>query len=427
MSIDLDEIYEVIDSIGNSNYSFRLNLDDDDLNTFHNLIVYKKVGSSSPNVYVLEFVINDDILDEFIFFQDFGKFAGTIKRYSLEDFNTSISKSSKFSNAKQPNPDDCPCDEDTIEPNDNTNNGGGSVPNSSTDNPPPSDGDCGLVRYVMGCSGSNGDFWHLSSACGPKDYTNTMYVRHCGIDDPDVILYLKNYPDDCQNSCEDEIIDLTALLPPNQENQEGCIKLNNLLTNVEFKNAISHLKTSVQNNETFERGYEISKNSDGVINTNPKVGGFGGVGLDSGGDIIGGMHTHTSSGYPMFSGFDIVTLRAYYLNGLNTNSSLKHTDVFSVVVTNEGTYAITISAYNMLSYIANITDNNTRGSDLDDILQYLYDNDSNGSPEADLLKFFNSITPIPAIKLYQLNFDGTQFEELSLKPNSNTSTTVPCE
>ncbi|MDP5158074.1 MAG: hypothetical protein NWQ07_05800 [Flaviramulus sp.] len=252
-------------------------------------------------------------------------------------------------------------------------------------------------------------------------------MRHCGIDDPDVILYLKNYPDDCQNSCEDEIIDLTALLPPNQENQEGCIKLNNLLTNVEFKNAISHLKTSVQNNETFERGYEISKNSDGVINTNPKVGGFGGVGLDSGGDIIGGMHTHTSSGYPMFSGFDIVTLRAYYLNGLNTNSSLKHTDVFSVVVTNEGTYAITISAYNMLSYIANITDNNTRGSDLDDILQYLYDNDSNGSPEADLLKFFNSITPIPAIKLYQLNFDGTQFEELSLKPNSNTSTTVPCE
>ncbi|MBE9490117.1 MAG: hypothetical protein IMY67_07490, partial [Bacteroidetes bacterium] len=204
----------------------------------------------------------------------------------------------------------------------------------------------------------------------------------------------------------------------------------------EFSSALSNLQQEALNptGNASERGFEVLKDANGVISTNFVQGGFDGVKLGTGGDIIGGMHIHTASGNPMFSGQDIVQLRNTYHNGHVSNSGLYHEDVFSVLVVKDGagtkTYAISISNYNLLLYLANTVDNNSGGIDLDKKLQNKYDNTINGENAnaymQDLLNFINGITPSVAINLFKLNNAGTAFETVTLDTGNNNPIATPC-
>lgn len=111
-SLDLDNIVEVIDSLGNTNYTFRLKVNDDDTATFYNLIVNESITSTEPSIYVHKFVSNDDTLQAFIESgYNLDAFVGKIQKYSLSNF---LASNPNYSITNKGEVDDCICGEITL-------------------------------------------------------------------------------------------------------------------------------------------------------------------------------------------------------------------------------------------------------------------------------------------------------------------------
>ncbi len=339
--------------------------------------------------------------------------------------------------------------------------GGNNPPPTGGGNNPPSGG-CTILILIIDCGGTNSNTPHDPLACdGPNGPNNG---------DPSTQTYDIVIIIDCpQNIQGDETIQniLRAPCPPNvpeecflpngdpcpfgcdangdcapdpndpvNENNETsiftqietpCQKLNELVTNTNFNSALSNLQAKVINTPNgTEVGYEVSKNN-GVVNFNyVNDGGYFGVILKHGGDIIGGMHYHPPGwGQSMFSADDINKLYKYTFFATNHLNN-----IFTLVVTDMGTFALTIKNRNLLGYIINTIGVDGLQGKLDGYYDDPTGNQGTNKFTGGLLKVFKEIKdtynlPGDALELYELNTQGTEFKKVTLD-NTNEPIKSSC-
>lgn len=129
ITIELDEIMQVIDTIGNVNYTFRINLNDDDPTTFYNLTVNENTQGEENISYVVKYNIDQSALQQWQDNNhDFAYFTGTVYRYNVDDFFNGNTESSRVNIKNSRNPiDTCPCNIEIVnDGNGNPGSGGGS-------------------------------------------------------------------------------------------------------------------------------------------------------------------------------------------------------------------------------------------------------------------------------------------------------------
>ena len=214
-----------------------------------------------------------------------------------------------------------------------------------------------------------------------------------------------------------------------------CSKLNDYLTDPDFKAAIDDLETRLNQQGTGqerEDGYEISMDATtGNITTNFVAGEYDRTDLQHGGNIIGGMHIHHADGYPLFSGQDLQKLLQVY--NKNTNAGKTPHDMLSVVVTKVNgqnkVFVVTIEHFVVFRTIVLSTlKDNLLVNDLN--RKYRRANDSTLGHAGALLnqmeEYYEKLNlPYKGLNLFQLNDTGTAFEKITLNQN-NEAESNPC-
>ena len=136
-SLDLDAIMEVVDTIGATNYSFRITNIEDDGFSLYNLVVHTDEYGNVKTPYIIKYTMEESFANAYYNGTKlFDEFTGVISRYSIDAFLNS--HHSKY--AKTEPTLDCPCDQ--IEVNNGTNfpfggvggAGGGLFPNNGNNN-----------------------------------------------------------------------------------------------------------------------------------------------------------------------------------------------------------------------------------------------------------------------------------------------------
>jgi len=186
---DDDNIMEVIDTLNNTNYSFKFVYPNTPVGTFYNLVVGKTPEGENKTPYVLKYVCNDVSLDAFIDSNfNFGSFKGTMSIHKYSDFfelGSILKIDPNCSPNYDENGDPIPCDTTGIDGSstgssggggDETNDTGGSNDtsyNSTGDpNPGPDGSDSGSSSTSDsgsdGSSGGSGASPCVSSECYPS-------------------------------------------------------------------------------------------------------------------------------------------------------------------------------------------------------------------------------------------------------------------
>lgn len=222
------------------------------------------------------------------------------------------------------------------------------------------------------------------------------------------------------------------------ENELECYGVQDLLDDTNFMNALNTLPS--QTSEDEEYGYAITR-TNGTINSGSMItGDWNGIELGNGGDIIGGQHTHTAIGYPMFSAADIYTLFNFYLKVVPNQTVSQH-DVFLTLTTQGAnqteTYMIKIKDFTMLRSIIQqyeLHPSNRRAMRNFDIkLSSGYTSNNANTNMRELLQTFEAIKsefnmPSSALYLYKLNSSNNTFEKVQLdgSNSSNPPIKTPC-
>ena len=434
--IDINNIMQVIDNFGNTNYTFRVNFEDNDPTTFYNLIINKNFESNTNISYILKYKIDEEHLQDWINNDyDFSYFSGYLYRYNINDFidnltfNRTTSKNSPV--------DTCPCNIEPIDGSSGTSGGSSSGSGSGSGGIGGTFTICRneIFTFENPCNDINpDDQWTTAhgptSTCSGSPGPTNIVVRVCETVSTSMSSVAnKNTEDDCLNPCDnapnDSNGDIGLLLPLPVD---PCKTLNALLTHTTITNALSTLNAKrIQNNTSNnpnEYGFEVS-NINSTINTNGVQGMHSEVKLRHGSNIIGGMHIHTDNGDPMFSAQDIRKLYFYYM----TKDSPKTTDeVFSILHSDIGTFAITINNLQALGAFVN------NFKKLERKLTNIYGNSTfTNDYTRRFLKGLKALQedfdyPVGAINLHQLNSAGTAFEKVTLDPTNNDNDPIktPC-
>jgi len=346
--INFDNIIQVIDQLGNTNYTFILEVKDNDPTTFYNLIVNESQTSTEPHITIHKFVSDPSSLENFINSNyNFEKFNGKILKYNLPNF---LSSHTDYLSKSTTAIDDCLCSEIPISggsgygsggstnpvgggPGGPISGGGGSDPSNPFDN-------CDTYMYVSECATT--DRWHLESNCGDSSTAKySMPVLVCG-GEPDVYLNKQSSKiDDCNNPCEGTGSGGTAaiLLPLNQFEliEDHCPDLKNIIdTNkANAKPFLENLKTTVD--QEGENGVSMKKDGDTYTNTNLPTTTTNQIGIPMGGANYAAAHSHPSlTTYPMFSWNDIYVLLNLYLRA---ESSVRNEVTFMLASKNHPLFA----------------------------------------------------------------------------------------
>ena len=291
--------------------------------------------------------------------------------------------------------------------------------------------ECKVDRFVRGCSGTGSAEWHLARECGVPEGQRPSNVQY-------------NFRMECfptqkssggraSGGCGDEDV----ILIENDADADLFEEMNLLLYNPAFQNALATIQTNASGSD--ETGYEIAQNPDtGAIATNYVVGNSNFIRLKQGGDIVGGIHNHTNFGSKMFSASDIAVLLNYFLKNENRiNSDVSPQDVFTVIVVPGGnnstkTYALRIRDYFSLAGLFN----NVGLSELNSTLEYAYNNRFALENQSKYEKGFLSVieeyknkglingSPLAP---YELNAEGSSFEEVTLSDNGDLNSNTPCD
>ncbi len=247
--LDIEDIVEVIDTIGNTNYSFRIsNIDDDGLSVY-NLVVHTDDDGNTNTPYVVKYTMEEDFANAYYTnTKDFGEFTGTISRYTIDAFLSS--HSTKY--AKDTPILDCPCDETSVE-NGGTNTGGTGNSGSGSNDP---DGDttsgtgdgtssggggfsaCTLIIVVSPCSCPG----HHTNACGCAILyggTNASYAFEY---DCSAKSFQQKGSDDCPQDTNG-----------NCPEDDGYVGVN---TNLEFFDEQVFIDDDFKNNECLKSVYD---------------------------------------------------------------------------------------------------------------------------------------------------------------------------
>lgn len=199
-----------------------------------------------------------------------------------------------------------------------------------------------------------------------------------------------------------------------QDTPKDCVRLNHLLSSSEYSDALADIQENADGD--VERGYDIIS-TDGVISTNFVPGTGGDVELNHGGNIIGGIHNHTTDGYSMFSGEDILKLYTYSV----ANPTAEVKSISTTVVTQVGTFSLTINDRSMLSYILNTESIGLKG--LNDLLNGKYQKATTANDfKKALLDVFKEIQegkgmPDNPVNLYEFDSFSNSFKLVTLDSN----------
>lgn len=441
--IDTSIIKALEDLQGNRVYTFKIIPFTPSNGIFHNLIVVTDYDANIIKSYIKSYESFEN--------KKIGvDFNGKVSKHNLDG---TLVNDIVFYQGKANGPDCTPC-EDVTDDTDTNNHGGSTSGDSDDTTNDPTDTDTDSTSGTSGGGGSS------SASSGPGSTSSSASnASNSGTGGENISITIIPCP--CEGHSLEEpctchtpptiIIDIGAALNHKnaasaiplpcceedvaviEEEDTPCQKLNTLLNDSNFANALSDIQQGADGDS--ERGYEISKDDNGNISTNFVQGGFDETDLATGGDIIGGIHNHTEdNGHPIFSGQDISMMQFYYLHNQNRppNGNLVPGDIASVVVGQNGTYAMTINNYFTLTNLLN-----TIGvRKLTRKLNNAYDRNTGWQGPSKytkaLLKTINkllskhNIQGTPPISLYKLNQDGTAFEEITLDENNEPNAPQAC-
>ncbi|WP_346880772.1 hypothetical protein [uncultured Algibacter sp.] len=176
---NFDEILEVVDTLGHTNYSINFSMVDTPYNVMYNLVVGVDALGQKTNPLILKLTSDKDSYKSWAENNfDFSHFTGTL---DLHKFSSFFGDFTRFKNTTSKNDciqfdaqgDPIPCNRNRIEggnpnsgggrPNGGRNTGGGSGVVTTPDN---SGSGCTINTYWRTCGGSNEYDAHGSSTCG---------------------------------------------------------------------------------------------------------------------------------------------------------------------------------------------------------------------------------------------------------------------
>jgi hypothetical protein len=176
--IDLEQIFEVIDTLDNANYTFLVDDEDGDIFTFTNLVVKKREDGSIDPPYLLRYTVDSLHRDEFLQSGlSMEHFTGMISKRFLTNFSSQQESSANLGGEYDANTTE-PCDYDS-----RATGGGGEI--GWTDPIPPDDGGStggGFIRCEFVTLAEEVTTCYRSDiGDGPRCTTVTQYVTktHC--------------------------------------------------------------------------------------------------------------------------------------------------------------------------------------------------------------------------------------------------------
>lgn len=398
-TIDYSEIMEVIDTIGNVNYTFRvLNHPEDDKNTFHNLVL-KEMGEEEFKILLI--------------------------KYQHFDSNYKFNDNTTFKSINLTSSD--PCDNEPIripgvggsydpdQPNPGSGGGGG-------DSSPQIDySDCLAYLQVSCCLNTDGHFGNNKSCIcpeGEKGYT--ILVNFCNPLNPShtIVHSGRNMNFDPCGPDGDVGVLVPIVSSPCEELERFQKAYENQTIN-QYEHTINQLKIKAQG--TNENGWAFPLNSNGlygVPSVVPSVGSSVKMAERVGGNYVGCFHNHTNhnltNSVPMFSALDVRMLRSYARDH-NMSSNEKNYSVYFIglVTKSENVYMLKIKDWNKIDAFFSSPKNL---KDLDEMLMKKYTNlkltgnFSQSNLEKEFLKILN-----------QLDIGVGFFEEISVTNSDGSS------
>jgi hypothetical protein len=169
--LDLENNIETLDTLGNTNYSFKFtNINSNQL-LIHNLIIHKDEDGNIDAPYVIKYTMTENFATEYYLGnKHFGEFTGTMSHYLLDAFFNNQSSLNSFSTNNEDTPTlDCPCDEATFSSGGNTNTSGSNSGSNTTGTP-------GSVTSITSSSSGGGGvtcyYLVVTTPCSCEGHTN---------------------------------------------------------------------------------------------------------------------------------------------------------------------------------------------------------------------------------------------------------------
>jgi len=403
-TIDYSEIMEVIDTIGNLNYTFRvLNHPEDDENTFHNLVL-KEMGEEEFKILLI--------------------------KYQHFDANYKFNENTTFKSINLTSSD--PCDNEPIripvlggtydpdQPNPGSGGGG-------DDSSPQIDySDCLAYLQVTCCRNTDGHFGNdKTCVCPEGEKGYTILINFCNPLNPSHTIVHSARTANLDPCGPDG--DVGVLVPVNKDD---CKKINNMMQ-PEFENMVDDidlLKAHI-NGSSVERSISYKKTVDfdgtPTISKVHKIGTHNSVEIMTGGFFYGSIHVHPIGKDPMFTWKDIKSFAEQYDETVNSRKE----DLFIMIVCpNDLVYCLRIEdPQTFVDKVNEFWDNPKLGSTeekkkkkANNITKEVYKNDSNN--ERAFLKMFENY----GLSLYKADQSVSNWSKLSLNQTSNSVVSQPC-
>ena len=371
-----DEIKQVTDSYGKSNYTFKL-IEEEAKEGVYFLNLVVKEYRDTFYLYIVKYVADNSWIASNSIYKDFDDFTGTIYYYSDQGiYIAKMDMASGVSTSINKNP----CNDDNDNSDDNSGgsgSGNGGAGNSGDGN---ATGDSGTDSGSG--TGNNGSGWEgctsyvdyeeLDCNCGCGSCPVVAVILwdcgggpNYGAEESNNTFYnfLRNPCDDIEDDCPAEIDcefgwdDNCQCLDEPDENDEvgvivpnpfiqNCNELQELLDNPDIKAQIQELQqNSVVNNDDYnkEKGFNLQDDGGNLVPDGITEGQGNGFKYSTFTNTYGGVHSHSKSQYPMFSVDDILNLYGFLSNLYGSIDNLPDSLPVHVLVTNQGVYALKVN------------------------------------------------------------------------------------
>ena len=314
-TIDYSKIIEVIDTLGNTNYTFKIeNHPDQEPTNFFNLVLSVKTDGST--IKIVEYQMDEEFYTAYQNGEkDITDFEGTINFYTLSTT------------------DPCPPDDTPITTEPST--GGGGSDGGGTSDPGTSDPGTSGTGSTSGGSGSGADaaqFATIAYHCNHcnREYDNLNSFQNSWCWNPiytyTVIIKLGRSPEPVQPNPSDPcppVDEEFGVIPDDESNP--CEQLKDLF-NPDKANILPRINDlqPYLSGQRSEKGFSFSKNPSGVYNyveLTPNSGDRYKIPINAGGDYFMAIHTHPSltDALKIFSFSDIYVLYNLYYNARPAN------------------------------------------------------------------------------------------------------------
>lgn len=434
------------DSTGLENYTFKVDLDDEDPKTFYNLILRKEVDGTFSPPYLKKYAMDD------VFFLDYSngnstleQFIGTVENIAIDETIDIDILLERQQNKNIPCIEPITDDGDISNPNDGnggSTGGGGGGGTSGTGTG--STGGSGTGSGNTGGTGSSG-----SSDCTPI-YDMVLVGYACGDGGSYQAVYQYQVVAwDCPSLKSASTRNRTAGCPEDngtvgtmEEDAPPCKKFKKLENNTEFKNRLQELKDKAMTDD-FETGYKMNNSGIDQFDYEIREGESGQLGLDPGvgenEEIDGFIHNHINDSenrdISIFSPHDLYTL----YNWLKNDNIRDRGSFVFVVTTSQGTtYALRIKSKSKLLAFGDAAleglqneDNNSLPREYsghkDAFLKNtggIQNGNTNSLNEKNFLKMLDFANA--GLQTFKSDANFENWEELEYDPNTDTVTPNPC-